>query len=177
MLTQNQQQTIEFITAQFEKLNASAQPKTKFNLVDIKPLQDKAERIRQLDEEENISKKIWKDAQESEIKRIIALFQEDLPEDRTFIKIGDSECTLYICRLEFLSNGQPCIRDFHDSCVKISVEVKIKDYFDDYSQKWRKEYTNLYYRFYYDKLDLDYNTIEELCSTEAFKDTLRMKVL
>lgn len=175
MLTQNQKQTIEFITAQFEKLNGSTQPNKKFNLVDIKPLQDKAERIRQLDEEEEISKKMWTDAQESEIKRIVALFQEDLQQENITVQPNFYGSQLKICRIGFLSNGQPYVRDFHDSCVTINVYLKEKSNWDEYSYKYRTEYTNFYYKLNYGKEE--YSTIEELVSTDEFKDTLRKRVL
>lgn len=175
MLTNTQQQTIEFIKAQFEKLNGLTQPKTKFNLVDIKPLQDKAERIRQLDEEENISKKMWTDAQESEIKRIVALFQEDLQQENITVQPNFYGSQLKICRIGFLSNGQPYVRDFHDSCVTINVYLKEKSNWDEYSYKYRTEYTNFYYKLNYGKEE--YSTIEELVSTDEFKDTLRKRVL
>lgn len=175
MLTQNQQQTIQFLTEQFEKLNGSQQPNKKFNLVDIKPLQDKAERIRQLDEEENIQYQIWTDAQKNELQRIADLLREDLPQDRTIIEVNTYGCVLSICRIQYLSNGQIFTNDHHESCVKISVEKKRNNYKDEYSQKWRTEYTNLYYRLNYGKVE--YSTIEELCATDEFKDTLRKRVL
>lgn len=176
MLTQNQKQTIEFITAQFEKLNGSTQPKRKFNLVDIKPLEDKAEKIRQLDDEEEISKKMWTDTQKRELQRITDLLREDLPEDRIMVKINTYGSVLSICRIQFLSNGELFINDHHESCVKIEVVLKKKSYWDEYSQKHRDEYTNFYYRLNYDR-DKEYNTIEELVSTDEFKDTLRKRVL
>lgn len=175
MLTNTQQKTIEFLTAQFEKLNASTQPNKKFNLVDIKPLEDKAERIKQLDEEEKIQYQIWKDAQKNELHRIARLLIEDLPQDRTMININPYGCVLSICRIQYLSNGQLFTNDHHESCVKIDVEVKKKRYWDEYSQKHRDEYTNLYYTLNYGKVE--YNTIEELVSTDEFKDTLRKRVL
>lgn len=175
MLTNTQQQTIQFLTEQFEKLNASTQPNKKFNLVDIKPLQDKAERIRQLDEEEKISKKMWTDAQENEILRIIALLQEDLPHKNIVVQPNFYGSQLKICRIKFLSNGQLYISDFHDNCVTINVHLKVKDKWDEYSYKYRTEYTNFYYRLNYGKEE--YSTIEELCATDEFKDTLRERVL
>lgn len=175
MLTNTQQQTIQFLTEQFEKLNASTQPKTKFNLVDIKPLEDKAERIRQLDEEEKITKKMWIDAKENEIKRIIALLQADLPHKNIIVQPNFYGSQLKICKIGFLNNGQPYIRDFHDSCVTINVHLKEKHNWDEYSYKYRTEYTNLYYRLNYGKEE--YSTIEELCATDEFKETLRKRVL
>ena len=175
MLTQNQQQTIQFLTEQFEKLNGLQQPNKKFNLVDIKPLEDKSERIRQIDEEEETTYKIWTDAQKNELQRIADLLREDLPEDRTIIKVNTYGCVLSICRIQYLKSGQIFTNDHHESCVKISVEKKKKSYKDEYSQKWRNEYTNLYYTLNYGKVE--YSTIEELVSTDEFKDTLRTRVL
>jgi hypothetical protein len=175
MLTQNQQQTIQFLTEQFEKLNGSTNQKTKFNLVDIKPLQDKAERIRQLDEEEKIQYQIWTDAQKNELQRIADLLREDLPEDRILIKTNLYGSQINICRIQFLSSGQLFVSDFHDNCVTINVHLKEKSNWDEYSYKYRTEYTNLYYTLNYGKVE--YSTIEELCATDEFKDTLRKRVL
>ena len=175
MLTNTQQKTIELLTAQFEKLNASTQPKTKFNLVDIKPLQDKKERIKQLDDEEEISKKMWTDAQESELRRIVALFQGDLQQENITVQPNFYGNQLKICRIIFLSSGKMYISDFHDSCVTINVYLKVKNNWDEYSYKYRTEYTNFYYKLNYGKVE--YSTIEELVSTDEFKDTLRKRVL
>lgn len=175
MLTQNQQQTIEFLTAQFEKLNASTQPKRKFNLVDIKPLEDKAERIRQLDEEAELSKKIWKDTQKHELHRIADLLREDLPEDRILININLYGSQIKICRIQFLSNGELYASESLERCVTICVKIKYKDFYDEYSQKFRYRYTGIYYELNYGKEE--YSTIEELCATDEFKDTLRKRVL
>ncbi len=175
MLTQNQQQTIEFLTAQFEKLNGSQQPKTKFNLVDIKPLEDKAERIRQLDEEHETEDKAWAELRKNELQRIADLLREDLPEDRIMVKINTYGCVLYICRIQYLSNGELYINDDTDRCVTIHLELKRNSYKDEYSQKYRGKYTNLYYTLNYGKVE--YSTIEELVSTDEFKDTLRTRVL
>ena len=172
MLTQNQQQTIEFLTAQFEKLNAST-PKRKFNLVDIKPLEDKAERIRQLDEEEKIQLQIWTDTQKHELQRIADLLREDLPEDKVLIKINGRQ--IKICRIQFLSNGELYASESLERCVTICVKIKYKDFYDEYSQKFRYRYTGIYYELNYGKVE--YSTIEELCATDEFKDTLRKRVL
>lgn len=175
MLTQNQQQTIQFLTEQFEKLNASTQPNKKFNLVDIKPLEDKSERIRQLDEEEELSKKMWSDIQDNELKRIADLLREDLPEDRILININLYGSQIKICRIQFLSSGQLFINDHYESCVTINVYLKKKSYWDEYSQKHRGNYTGICYKLNY--RDVEYSTIEELCATDEFKDTLRKRVL
>ena len=175
MLTQNQQQTIEFITAQFEKLNSSTQPNKKFNLVDIVPLQDKAERIRQLDEEDETEDKAWAELRKNELHRIADLLREDLPQDRIMVKVNTYGCVLYICRMQYLSSGQIYINDDTDRCVTIHLELKRNSWKDEYSQKYRGKYTNLYYTLNYGKVE--YSTIEELCATEEFKDTLRKRVL
>ena len=167
MLTNTQQQTIQFLTEQFEKLNVSTQPKTKFNLVDIKPIEDKLERIRQLDMEKETAYKIWTEARKNELHRIADLLREDLPKDRIMVEINTYGSVLSICRMQYLSNGQIFINDHHESCVKIEVVLKKKSYWD--------EYTNLYYRLNYGKVE--YSTIEELVSTDEFKDTLRKRVL
>lgn len=170
MLTQNQQQTIQFLTEQFEKLNGSQQPNRKFNLVDIKPLQDKAERIRQLDEEEKIHEQIWKDAQKNERNRILRLLLEDLP---NVVMATNCQGGIKICRKDLIDKKYEDI-GFED-CVRIAVSINYDYVYDEYSEKKRTEYNSLYYILNnnFDK----YKTIEELCATDEFKDTLRKRVL
>ena len=57
----------------------------------------------------------------------------------------------------------------------MSVNKQVKDNWDEYSYKYRTEYTNFYYKLNYGKEE--YSTIEELVSTDEFKDTLRKRVL
>jgi len=106
MLTNTQQQTIQFLTEQFEKLNVSTQPKTKFNLVDIKPIEDKLERIRQLDMEKETAYKIWTEARKNELHRIADLLREDLPKDRIMVEINTYGSVLSICRMQYLATDK-----------------------------------------------------------------------
>ena len=157
MLTNTQQQTIQFLTEQFEKLNGSQQPNKKFNLVDIKTLEDKAEKIRQLDKEDETEDKAWAELRKNELQRIAELLREDLPQNRTMVKVNTYGCVLYICRMQYLSSGQPFINDHPESCVTIDVELKRNSWLDEYSQKYRGKYTNLYYTLNYGKVE--YSTI------------------
>lgn len=181
MLTNTQQQLIQSITEQFEKLNASAQP-TKYNLVDIQPLIDKSERIRQLDEEEKTTEKMWRDIQVNELHRITNLLLEDLPKDTVTIKINPWGNMLRICKIRFLSNGEMYIDDHYEDSVEIGVKAIKKMYWDEYSQKHRYKYSGICYTTektigILEKKDVEYSTIEELCATDEFKDTLRKRVL
>ena len=182
MLTNTQQQTIQFLTEQFEKLNGSQQPNKKFNLVDIKPLQDKANRIEELDEEEKISKKMWTDAQESELQRIADLLREDLPEDRILIKTNLYSREIKICRIQFTSAGTFYVSEHKNECVTIGVKIRRESFYDEYSTKHRDKCSGIYYTMLQsisllETKNVEYSTIEELCATEEFKDTLRKRVL
>ena len=182
MLTNQQKQTIEFLTAQFEKLNASTQPNKKFNLVDIKPLQDKAERIRQLDEEEKIQLQIWTDTQKNELHRIADLLREDLPEDRILININPYSREIKICKIQFTSNGTFYVSEHKNECVTIGVKIRRESFYDEYSTKHRDKCSGIYYTMLQsisllETKNVEYSTIEELCATDEFKDTLRKRVL
>jgi len=182
MLTNTQQKTIELLSAQFEKLNASTQPKTKFNLVDVKPLQDKKERIKQLDEEEKIQYQIWTDLQKNELHRIADLLREDLPEDRTMINIHPYSREIKICRIQFTNNGTFYVSEHKNDCVTIEVKIRRESFYDEYSAKDRYKFSGIYYTTekrisLLETKDVEYSTIEELCATDEFKDTLRKRVL
>lgn len=179
MLTKNQQQTIQFITEQFNRLNEQQQPRRNFKLVDVQPLENITEKIKATDEEEKLNYEMWRKLAYDERDRIVSLLSEDLPMNRVRIKTNYTCSMMSICRVQKYWNGNEFaeyISDHHDECVKIDVVIEYKDSYDDLAKKYRKYGTRLKYQLNYNR-KIDYNTIEELCSTDEFKDTLRKRVL
>jgi hypothetical protein len=173
MLTDNQKKAIEFITEQFETLNAS-QPKTKFNLVDIQPLLEKNERIKQLNKELKLMEETWSNLIIDELHRICNLFREDLPEN-TDVIINEYGEQLKICRRIYLSNGDVYNPSHVDDCVTISLYKAHNEVYDEYYQMRIKNIYGIYYKLNYK--DTRYSTIEELVETDLFKNSIRNRVL
>jgi len=174
MLTENQKKAIEFITEQFENLNAS-QPKKKFNLVDVQPLLEKNERIVQLNKELELMEETWSNLINDELHRICNLFREDLPSDKTDVIINEYGKVLKICRRIYLRNGDVYNPSYVDECVTISLYKAHNQVYDEYCQMYIKNIYGIYYKLNYK--DTRYNTIEELVATDEFKNSIRNRVL
>jgi hypothetical protein len=170
MLTQNQQQTIQFITETFEKLNKASEPK-KFNLVNTNLLIDKTERIKALDREEAEERRIWEHLACDEGSRIAELFREDLPGDK--VVVFDAQNQIKICRQDVQEDGSVYTHHFGRCCIEIRVNVKYGWKEDEYGIK-RKEYIGLYYTTGY---EMNFETIEELVSSSYFTERLRTEIL
>jgi hypothetical protein len=169
MLTQNQQQTIQFITETFEKLNKASEPK-KFNLINTSLLLETNERIKALDKEEIEEKKIWENLACDEASRIAQLIREDLP--TTGVVVLNSENVIKICKQEIKDNGSVYTHSFGRCCIEIRVVIKW-DYVKDEYNTTRKKRSALLYEAW----TSTYETIEKLVSDINFTDRLRTEIL
>jgi hypothetical protein len=169
MLTQNQQQTIQFITDTFEKLNKASEPK-KFNLVNTDLLLETNERIKALDKEEAEEKKIWENLACEEASRIAELLRQDLP--TTGVAVLNSQNEIKICKQEVKDNGSVYTHSFGRCCIEIRVTIKW-DYVKDEYNTTRKKCSALQYEFW----TSTFQTIEELVSYRNFTDILRTEIL
>ncbi len=169
MLTQNQQQTIQFITETFEKLNKASEPK-KFNLVNTNLLLEKTERIKALDREEAAELKIWDNLAYDEASRIAELFRQDLP--TTGVVVLNTQNEIKICRQVVKDNGSVYTHSFGRCCIEIRVTIKWNYEMDECNTR-RKKCFGLKYDFD----GTTYQTIEELVSGRNFTDRLRTEIL
>jgi hypothetical protein len=169
MLTQNQQQTIQFITETFEKLNKASEPK-KFNLVNTSLLLETNERIKALDKEEAEERRIWENLACDEASRIAELFREDLP--TTGVVVFDAQNEIKICRQVVKDNGSVYTHSFGRCSIEIRVIIEWNYEMDEYNTR-RKKYFGLKYNFD----GTTYQTIEELVSSSYFTERLRTEIL
>jgi hypothetical protein len=170
MLTQNQQQTIQFITETFEKLNKASEPK-KFNLVNTNLLLEKTERIKALDREEAEERRIWEHLACDEGSRIAKLFREDFDGDDKVV-VFDAQNQIKICRQVVQEDGSVYTHHFGRCCIEIRVIIEWNYEMDEYNTR-RKKYFGLKYNFD----GTTYQTIEELVSDRNFTDRLRTEIL
>jgi hypothetical protein len=169
MLTQNQQQTIQFITETFEKLNKASEPK-KFNLVNTDLLLETNERIKALDKEEAAEKKIWENLACEEASRIAELLRQDLPTDGVVVLNSHNE--IRICKQEIKNDGSVYTHSFGRCCIEIRVVIKWDCKKDEYGISRRK-----YSALLYEAWTSTYETIEKLVSDRNFTDRLRTEIL
>jgi hypothetical protein len=170
MLTENQQQTIQFITETFEKLNKASEPK-KFNLINTNLLLEKTERIKALDREEAEERRIWEHLACDEGSRVAKLFREDFDGDDKVV-VFDAQNQIKICRQEVQEDGEVYTHHFGRCCIEIRVVIKWDYVKDEYGISRKKGRA-----LKYDYGVSTYQTIEELVSDSNFMDRLRTEIL
>jgi hypothetical protein len=170
MLTQNQQQTIQFITETFEKLNKASEPK-KFNLINTNLLLEKTERIKALDREEAEERRIWEHLACDEASRIAKLFREDFDGDDKAV-VFDAQNQVKICRQDVQEDGSVYTHHFGRCCIEIRVLIKWNYEMDECNTRRKK-----YFGLQYDCGGTTYETIDELVSDRGFLERLRTEIL
>jgi hypothetical protein len=169
MLTENQQQTIQFITETFEKLNKASEPK-KFSLINTSLLLETNERIKALDKEEAEERRMWENLACDEASRIAELFRQDLP--TTGVVVLNTQNEIKICKQTIKENGSVYTHSFGRYSIEIRVVIKWDYKKDEYSIS-RKKCSALQYESW----TSTFQTIEELVSDSNFIDRLRTEIL
>jgi len=77
-LTNNQQELIASITAEFMKINESAKKESTFNLINVQPLFEKTKEIAENEKIIKADAKFWECMAMNEAERIAKLLQEDM---------------------------------------------------------------------------------------------------
>jgi len=77
-LTNNQQELIASITAEFMKINESAKKESTFNLINVQPLFEKTKEIAENKKIIEADAKLWEEMAMNEAERIAKLLQEDM---------------------------------------------------------------------------------------------------
>ena len=100
MLTEKQQQIIDSLQSEFNRINESSRSGGSFNLIDIDALSTKSREIREFKEMVQKDKDSWMEAAKTEALRITNLLQKDIPDavivlgfENRLIKIFHKNCS------------------------------------------------------------------------------------
>ena len=170
MLTQQQQQILDLLVNEFNKINS---PKKSFKLIDTDALIDKTNKIKANDELERIHEETWDKIANEETRRIVSLLKEELPM-ANIEKYGEGNNNYYVLPNLFINRKERAWDTHHESVIQIGIKV-IKTYSTDEFGK-RRAYlgeTSIKYEFN----DLLFESIEALVSNEKFLERLRTHVL
>jgi hypothetical protein len=164
-MTTNQQQILDSLTREFEKMNAKVETKG-FNLIDINPLNEKnrvkAQWMKMHKEDENA----WKKACNIEASRIEKLLQSDL--DGYYVdSIIDDTLSPKIIISQCYDTSK-----YADKRIIIYIERSTELRTDEYGGEWR---FGSGFRYKYNSTS--FPTIEEICNLRSFKEELRTKIL
>ena len=171
-MTTNQQQIVNSLIAEFNRIEAEHKPKTTFNLINLDALNDKTNEIARYKAEEKANLESWDKMANDEAKRLVKLFQEDLPTasvQKYGKENGYHDLPIVLIRRNENTSTHP------DSQVSVSVIIsKAIDVRDSFGNAYERG-AQLKYRFSYG--GESFNSIEELVSNKLFLEELRLKVL
>jgi hypothetical protein len=165
-MTTNQQQIVDALVNEFNRIEAMHKPTTTFNLINVNALNDKTNEIEKYLARRKADMEAWNKLATEEAIRLVNLFKADLP--TASVQKYDSDNGLVIRRDKNHSTH-------HEYCVIVMVKiVYLNDVIDSFG--------NIYSRGV--KLQYEYNgsndrfdTIEELVAKTNFLELVRKRVL
>ena len=164
-MTTNQQQILDSLTREFEKMNAKVETKG-FNLIDINPLNEKnrvkAKWLKMHEEDKNA----WKESCNIAASRIAMLLQADL-EEYYVDSIIDNNYSPKIIISQCYDNSK-----YADKRINIYIERSTELRTDEYGGQW-----SFGSGFRYKYNSTSFPTIEEIFKLNSFKEELRTKIL
>jgi hypothetical protein len=171
-MTTNQKQIIDALVNEFNRIEAMHKPSTTFSLINVDALNDKTNEIKRYKMQEEAESLAWDEIANEEARRLVKLFQEDLP-TASVQKYG-KENRFYDLPSVLIRRDERS-STHHEDCVNVEVVVvrrnDVKDSFGNYYNRCVK----LNYRYNY--LGKAYETIEELVSEPHFLELIRNRVL
>jgi hypothetical protein len=171
-MTTNQKQIIDALVNEFNRIEAMHKPSTTFSLINVDAMKDKTNEIKRYKMQEEAESLAWDEIANEEARRLVKLFQEDLP-TASVQKYGKEnrfyDLPSVLIRRDERSSTHP------ESCVNVEVVVvrrnDVKDSFGNYYNRCVK----LNYRYNYGREEFE--TIEELVSNHYFLESVRNRVL
>jgi hypothetical protein len=171
-MTTNQQQIIDALVNELNRIEAMHKPSTTFSLINVDALNDKTNEIKRYKMQEEAERLAWTEMANEEARRLVKLFKSDLP-NASIQKYGDGNSFYYLPSV--LIRRDENTSTHHESCVNVEVVVvrrnDVKDSFGNYYDRGIK----LNYRYNYGKEEFE--TIEELVSNHYFLESVRNRVL
>ena len=170
-MTTKQQQIVNSLIAEFNRIEAEHKPKQTFNLINVDALNGKTNEIARYKAEEKANLESWDKMANDEARRLVKLFQEDLP-TASVQKYGRENGHYDLPSVLIRRNENTSTH--HESCVSVQVfVVKVNDVADSFGNKYERG-VQLKYRLHgFDS----FNSIEELVADKWFLEDLRVKVI
>lgn len=162
-LTENQQNIIDNIRSEFERINASAKPKGKFNLVDVSELNRINEEIAENKRIELRDAELWNSIARTEAERIVSLLMEDLPDYVSFNFHDVSSGHLKHIKIYIDTPKKGCV-SFN---VMIATRYEQLTHGCDYHKG-----VGLVYRYGRD----EYASVEKLFEQSSIKEEIRKRI-
>ena len=165
------QEIINALINEFNRIENSRNQNKRFNLINVDSLNEKTNEIQRFKEEVIANKQAWDDIANEEARRIVKLFQEDLP--NACVQKYGKETGHYDLPSLMIRRNEKTSKHYED-CVTIEVKILTEIIRDSFGIPYSKG-LRLAYRFNYE--DNEFNTIEDLVKDSRFLETIRTRVL
>lgn len=166
-----QQEIINTLINELIRIDDSRNQNKGFNLINVDSLNEKTNEIQRFKEEAIANKQAWDDIANEEARRIVKLFQEDLP-NACVQKFG-KETGHYDLPSLMIRRNENSSKHYED-CVTIEVKILTEPVRDSFGNGYSKG-LKLVYKFNYGRNE--FNTIEELVKDKTFLESIRTRVL
>jgi len=169
VITPTQQNILDSLVNEFNRINDEPTPSGSFNFINTDPLLQKTREVKENMAIADADREAWNKMAIDEADRIVELLRQDLP--NAYIYRHSKENGHYeSARINILRNMRTSTH--HESCVSLAVHVvkesSTQTHGCHYSKGVRLEYmTN----------SETYKTMEDLAKSIIFQDQIRRKVL
>jgi len=171
-MTTNQQQIVDALVNELNRIEAMHKPTTTFNLINVNALNDKTNEIEKYLARREADMEAWDKLATEEAIRLVNLFKADLPMalvQKYGRDNGHSDQPDVLIRRDDTQSSH------HESCVLVRVKVaRLNDVIDSFGNIYSRG-VKLQYQ-YNGSNDL-FDTIEELVAKTNFLELVRERVL
>ena len=173
MLTKQQKQIIQSMSDSFAKVNEQFETSKSFNLINADELLMLKRKKKEFEENVKIAKENWNKLAEAEVYRIISLLKEDLP-NAVIQKMG-KENRHYEGNSILIGRREIDLIGHHESYITIDVKSSGDTTIEDEYGNQSEIPSGLAYQYWESKER--FSDIQSLCSSKAFINAIRNKVL
>ena len=173
-MNQNQEKIIQDLIAEFNRIENMATENTGFNLININPLLEESREIEMMKANQEADLKSWELMAFEEMRRVIGLLQEDLP--NASIQAYGKENGHSICP-SILIRRNSNDTTHYESCVTIEIKVEKESFMHNNKQYQRGIRLNYCDAYSARLIKKNYATIEALVNNNLFLQRIRTLVL
>jgi hypothetical protein len=172
MITPTQQNILDSLVNEFNRINNEPTPSGSFNFINTDPLLQKTKEINQNKAIAKADRLAWEKIAIDEANRIVKLLRQDLP-NACIYRHSEANGHVDSSRIKILRDRDTSTH--YESCVTIEVGVRTEAEGQTHDCYYYKGVELYYYNPY--RSDDKYNTMQELANSSNFQEQIREKVL
>jgi hypothetical protein len=172
MITPTQQNILDSLVNEFNRINNEPAPSGTFNFINTDPLLQKTKEIKQNKATASADYQAWRKIAIDEADRLVVLLRQDLPNAYIYRHHEDNR-HYESATIDILRNKGAC--NHHESSVTIEVIVVTEREYQTHDCYYMKGVELNYIHKYGG--DEKFNTMQDLANSPKFQNKIREKVL